>query len=201
MSLCISLNGEIGYYRSQELVDYINNTLEEIGITGQGITTKSIANDVILPGIDTKTSEVSSLQFVAAKLNENPAWKPEIDFTRQRISSDAKEYYILENKSHLICQCAYSGYYVPVDFHDIPLPPGCLFGFGSSYNLCNELKALAAILNLDLGDYSPDLYLLLQQRYQELKNDRLFSEKMLILYLYNMCLGSIMHGLTIVFSG
>jgi hypothetical protein len=201
MSLCISLDGKTGSYRSQELVDYVNNTLNKIGIMGHEINTKLIANDVILPGIDTKTYEISSLQFVAAKLNENPAWKPEIDFTSQRISSDIKEYYILENKSHLICQCAHSGCYVPVNFHDIPLPPGCLFGFGSSFNLCDELKTLAAILNLDLGDYSPDLYLLSQQRYQELKNDRLFSEKMMILYLYNMCLGSIMHGLAVVFSG
>jgi hypothetical protein len=123
------------------------------------------------------------------------------DFTRQRISPDVKEQFILENKSHLICHSRYYGWYVPVDFSRFVLPPELLVSFGSSINLCNELKTIAKTLHFDLGDYNPDLFFLLQQRYDEFKDDPLFSEKMHILYLYNICLGSIKHQLIIDFNG
>jgi hypothetical protein len=201
MSLCISLDGEADHYYSQHLVDNVNRTLKEIGIMDHEIAPQLINSDVILPCIDTKSFDIDCLQFVAAKLKEDPAWRPDADFIRQPINPDVKEQFILENRSHLICHSRYYGCYVPIDFHDISLPPKCLLDFGSSFNLCDELKAIAKILNFDLGDYNPDFDLLLQQRYYELENDPIFSEKMLILYLYNMCLGSIKHKLTIVFCG
>jgi hypothetical protein len=178
MSLSISLAGEIGYYYSQELVDNVNFTLKEIGITDREITTKHMANDVVLPYVDTKCFNIDCLQFVAANLMKNSAWTVETDFISQSINPDVKEQFILENKSHLICHSSYYGCYVPVDFHDIPLPPGLLRDFGSSFNLCNELKEVAEILNFDLGDYNPNFDVLSQQRYSELENDPIASEKM-----------------------
>ena len=68
---------------------------------------------------------------------------------------------------------------------------------GSSINFCNELKEIADKLELDLGSYTPDLELLYENRFKELDNDLLEFEKMLLLFLYNMTLGSIKYDLII----
>lgn len=109
-----------------------------------------------------------------------------------------QEKYILENKSHLICHLSCTGYFIPVKFNSEILPNKYLTTFGSSVNLCNELKEIAGRLRFDLGDYTPDLNLLFDQRIDELENnDPILSEKILILYLYNFCLASIKNGLAI----
>jgi hypothetical protein len=75
MSLCISLIGEVTDDSSQELADDVNLALNDLGVIEYEFTPQVISDDILLPSIDTKCSEIDYLQYVAAKLNEDPLWK------------------------------------------------------------------------------------------------------------------------------
>jgi hypothetical protein len=197
MSLNISLCGKKDEYRIKDKVNDINERLKEIGILNYEFTSKTIPNDTILPWLCLRVSDLDYLKFIAAKLKENPKWTPENNFVNQKIPFDLKQKFIKENKSHLICHSNCFGLYVPVKFRNLSLPSEYLYSFGSSVNLCNELKEIAGRLKLNLGIYTPDLTILHQHRFEELENDPIGFEKMLILYLYNFCLASIKYDLII----
>jgi hypothetical protein len=201
MSLIITLDGRKNEYDIQRQVSSVNEGLKEIGILNYEFSPKSLSDDVILPWLKLSTSDLDYLKFVAAKLKGDSHWIPGMNFVNQKIPFNLKKVFIDENKSHLICHDNYSGIFVPVMFRDTSLPPTCLVNFGSSINLCNELKEIAGRLKLVLGNYNPDLENLHQQRQKELQDDPIGFEKMLVLYLYNFCLASIRHGLIISFSG
>ncbi|MGL6344673.1 MAG: hypothetical protein ACRC80_36675 [Waterburya sp.] len=200
MSLRIRFHGIKGEYYIRQRVIGINEKLKEIGILNYEFIPKTIPNDTILPEPCWRPSDPDYLKFIAAKLKENPKWTPENNFIHQEISFDLKQKFKVENKSHLICNFNNGGgCYVPVKFHNLVLPDQCLSSFGSSINLCNELKEIAGRLKLDLGVYTSDLTLLRQQRFDEFEDDPIWYEKLLILDLHNICLASIKYGLIISF--
>jgi hypothetical protein len=201
MSLVISLDGAIGDYYSRQGIANVNNTLKRIGVLNHELTPMLIPKNTTIPYLNLKCYDIECLQFVAAQLKENPRWKPSSCFTSQSIHPDLKMKFVLENKSHLICHSSIFGCFVPVKFGNLLLPPELLIVFGSSFNLCNELKEIAGRLNFDLGKYNPNFEVLFEQRFNELEDDPIASEKLSMLYMYNMCLGSIKHQLIISFSG
>lgn len=201
MSLIISLKGKKYEYYSREQAVAINKGLREIGILDYEFTPKVISKDVILPKKTLSRADIDYLKFIAAKLRENPKWIPPSNFINQHIPFELKQKFIAENKSHLICHSWYGALFVPVKFNNLSLPPLWLSEhFGFSINLLNELKEIAGRLEFELGDYNPDLAILIQQRFDELEDDPIGFEKILILYLYNFCLASIKYGLLISFS-
>jgi hypothetical protein len=201
MSLIIRLEGQSGEKDIGIMTANINSQLREIGVIHYKFSPKVIPDETILPCLCLRATSISYLKFVAAKFKANPKWIPDESFSSQKITSESYEKFRKENKSHLICHNNSFGCYVPVKFPDSSLPSGCLFSFGSSVNLCNELKEIAGRLQFDLGEYTPDLEVLAQNRWDELEGDQLFFEKAMILYLYNFCLASVQHGLIIHFSG
>jgi hypothetical protein len=201
MSLIIRLEGTANEHDIGILTDKVNYKLREIGISNYKFVPKTILDKTILPSLSLRPASINYLKFIAAKLKDNPKWIPGEAFSGKKISDELYEKFKKENKSHLICHANYCGYYVPVQFPDSSLPSNYLFDFGSSVNLYNELKEIAGRLKFDLGEYTPDLAVLAQNRWNELEGDQLFFEKAMILYLYNFCLASMKHGLIINFSG
>lgn len=195
MSLIIRLIGH--KYGLRKEIAYINEELSQCGLPEYRYSPKVFPSDTVLPWINCRRSDIDYLKFIAAKLQENPKWTPDKDFINQKIPFDLKQKFIAENKSHLICHSYCYGYYVPIDFQNVSLPDRFLDYMGSSINFCNELKDIAGKLKLDLSSYTPDLELLYEQRFKELDNDLLEFEKMLLLFLYNMTLGSINYDLII----
>jgi hypothetical protein len=202
MSSFIRLVGIRDEYRVNETTKYINERIKEVDFSGYEFTSKAISSTTKLPQqIKLRYSEFMRLKLIASELNKDPNWIPSDSFTTQSMSLELKEKYISENKSHLICHVSDNGYFVPVRFNHKILPNSYLTTFGSSINLCNELKEIAGRLRFNLGHYTPDLDLLFHQRIDEFDdNDPISSEKMLILYLYTFCQASIKNGLAINFG-
>lgn len=75
-----------------------------------------------------------------------------------------------------------------------------LRSLGSSISLRDELAWLACKLKLNVKKYNPDFEVLYKEREYEFKDDPLGFEKMLLLYLYNISLASVIHNLIIQFS-
>lgn len=143
MSLVITLSGQEGEHYARQGMANVNSGLKKIGILNHELTLQSISKETVLPYLNLKYYDIERLQFVAAKLKENPQWKPSNNYTSQSIDPDLKKKFVLENRSHLICHYTHSGCFVPVKFHNLSLPPNFLLTFGSSFNLCNELKEVA----------------------------------------------------------
>jgi hypothetical protein len=196
------LVGIDGEYGINETIKYINEKIKGINLSGYEFMSKAISSNTILPQkTKLRYSEFARLKLIASELSKDPNWLPTNPFTAQSMLPRLQEKYILENRSHLICHVSHSGYFIPVKFNDEILPSRCLVTFGSSINLCGELKEIAGRLRFDLGQYTPELDFLFDQKINELEdNDPILSEKMLILYLYNFCLASIKSGLAISFG-
>jgi hypothetical protein len=202
MSTFISLVGIEGEYGIDLTIKSINEKIANINLLRYEFTSQPISNNTVLPQkTKLRYTDFTRLKLIASELDKNPKWTPDNYFTAQSMLPRLQEKYILENKSHLICHLSYTGYFIPVKFNSELLPNKCLMTFGSSINLCNELKEVAGRLRLNLGHYTPDLDLLFDQRIDELEdNDPILSEKILILYLYNFCLASIKNDLAISFK-
>ena len=205
MSLIIRLFGKKSDHDVFRSTSGINETLREIGISDYQFYPKHLPDDITLPWLNIWRSKINYLKNIYLEFKMNPNWTPDSDslfFGEDRyFFFDLAEEIIGENKSHLVWHSNYCSYYVPVEFKNISISDDELKFFGSSINLCHELKDLANKLNLDLGNYTPDFELLYEQRIYELENDPLGFEKMLLLYLYNFCLASIKYDLIIEFSG
>ena len=204
MSLIIRLAGKNDDYNIRQQLAAINENLEEIGLLNYKLSPVRIPSDVILPWMNTAKSNINCLKNLYLELQSNPEWTPnnESIFVGERVFfQDLAEEILGENQSHLVWHYNFCSLYIPVDFNNVSVPDDLLMTLGSSINLCNELREIAVRIDLDLGDYNPDLELLYKQRINELEDDSLCLEKMLILYLYNFCLASIKYNLIIEFSG
>ncbi|NET90608.1 MAG: hypothetical protein F6K45_21360 [Kamptonema sp. SIO1D9] len=178
-----------------------NQMLECCGLPCYRYLPKELSKDTLLPSVQYSSDDLDYLKFIAALLSIDPSWTPDRDFINKQIPFNLKKEIIAENKSHLICHHNCFGQYFPISFQDVDLPNDFLSTMGSSINLRDELVEIAEKLDLSLGEYTPDLDLLYEQRLPELQEDILGFEKMLLLDLYNISLGSIKHNLIINFSG
>ena len=199
MSLVIDLVTK-EFCQFQKKISNINKLLIECDLPVYQYPFKLQSEKYILPSLVCWPSDLDYLKFVGAQLKENPDWTPNKDFVGQRISVDLKRKFIAENKSHLICHENYTGFYIPVDFKDKCLPDMFLRSLGSSISLRDELAWLACKLKLNVKKYNPDFEVLYKEREYEFKDDPLGFEKMLLLYLYNISLASVIHNLIIQFS-
>lgn len=180
----------------------LNDSLVSCGIPTYQYDPNRISDKTQFPYMRYRVSDLDYLKSLAAKLEENPKWVPDRNFVHKKISPDLKKKFIDKNRSHLICHYNYIGYYVPVSFQNACLPSGFLSTIGSSFNLRDELKNIANKLNLNLVTYTPNRELLFEQIYQVvIEGDLLEFEKILLLELYNMALGSIKYNLIINFCG
>ena len=204
MSLIIRLIGKSSDYNVSRILTAMNEELGEIGLSNCQLTPVKLSSDTILPWMNTARSNINCLKNLYLELQLNSEWTPNsesIFVGEQVFFQDLAEEILGEKQSHLVWHHNYCSFYIPVDFKNIPVPRNILMTLSSSVNLCNELKEMASRIDLDLGNYTPDLELLYEQRINELEDDFLCLEKMLILYLYNFCLASIKHNLIIEFSG
>jgi hypothetical protein len=202
MSSFLRLVGIKGEHGIKETIKSINETIEMGDFSNYEFKAKTInVNTKIPQPVKLRYSEFMRLKLIASKLHEDPNWMPDNSFVAQSMPPGLHERYISKNKSHLICHASDHGYLIPVKFNHELLPKAYLTHCGSSVNLCNELKEIASRLKFDLGDYTPDLDFLFDQRIDEFEDgDPILSEKILILYLYNFCLASIKNELAISFG-
>lgn len=158
------------------------------------------------PGIDLSRSDkriLHQLKTIALELEYNPQWTPGDNslFVNQPIYLDLLKEVFGDKQSHFIYHNNYSGCYVTLSFNNISVPYDFIFNIGSSINLAQELREVADKLNLELGDYTPDLVPLARKRYDELIEDPIGDAKFMLLELYNMAIASIKYNLILVFSG
>ena len=158
-----------------------------------------------LPGIDLNLTDkiiLRRLKTIALELEYKPSWSPESDslFVDQPIYLDLLKEVFGEKQSHFIWHYDWCGYYVPVNFGNVPVPYDFLAYTGSSINLCNEIQEIAAKLKFNLGAYTPYLRTLAEQRFDELANDLFGVEKLMLLELYNIAVASVKYNLLISFA-
>lgn len=198
----------------RKMVDGINEELSFYGLPNYdpnySIFTEITNGNIILPGdyepgIDLSLSDkriLRQLKTIALELEYNSQWSPGDDslFINQPIYLDLLKEVFGEKQSHFIVHNSYSGCYVPLNFNNISVPYDFISNIGSSINLINELREVADKLNLELGDYTPDLFALAKERYDELIEDPIGDAKLMLLELYNIAFASIKYNLIISFA-
>ncbi|NET91149.1 MAG: hypothetical protein F6K45_24170 [Kamptonema sp. SIO1D9] len=204
MSLIISLIENKQEPYTADIYYYLNEQIRKIGILNYQLTSKSIPKNAILPRIRLSPSDLNFLKNLFLELEYNSNWSINNNYLfigEKVFFEDIATDILKDKKSHLISHYNFCGYYVPIDFQGFSVPNEFLKYIGSSINLIDELKCMANKINLDFGNYTPDLKVVYNQRINEFENDFLGFEKLLILYLYNICLASIKYNLVINFSG
>lgn len=204
MSLIIRLIGKKEEYKIIDELNALNQSLRDIGISNSPLRPQTISGNTVFPWICLSPSDINYLKNLFLEIKSDSTWtcKSNFTFVGERVFLEDLAKDILKDRlSHLLWHYNFCGYYVPLDFEDLTVTRDFLMYIGSSINLHSELKEISNRIELDLGDYTPDLELLYKQRITELENDSLCFEKMLILYLYNFCLASIRYNLVINFSG
>lgn len=102
-----------------------------------------------------------------------------------------------EGISHLVCDIRCTVFYIPVLFDKVIYKAG--FGsICSSISLREELEEIAEKLNLDIGEYTPNIDVLIKRSKEEFKFDFLGGHKLTLLCLYNLVLASISYGSAII---
>lgn len=215
------MSGAIGYYVSnssknfREWVDAVNEDLLNYGISPYepdfNLYDKYEQGKVVLPGyhdlpgMDLYTSKkaiIRRLKTIALEFEYDPSWTPDNDalFIGQPIIYELVEEVFQGKRPHFITHVLHCGYYVPVDFGDVQLPYWDLQTLGSSFSLFHELEEVARKLNFDLGEYTPNFINLHERMIEEFFDEPLYNEKLVLLELYNITLGSIKNNIAIVFS-
>lgn len=181
----------------QEILSRIYETLNNYGLPSY--SEPPYLDKVKLPSLSWPYSTNRLLDPLAARCILKPHWR--VSSLRENEISVSEKHIqeILYNRnSHVVCLPRSGGYYVPVEIDQV-IGPSFPF-LGSSIAFSKELETIALCINLELGEYLPDLDYLYDLRKDELEGDIFESEKWRILYLYNMSLASIAWNSAIVFS-
>ncbi|KPQ38783.1 MAG: hypothetical protein HLUCCO16_11235 [Phormidium sp. OSCR] len=204
MSLSISLaKGFSNKFRetffNRDLIK-INSVLEASNLPIYFESLDRTVEEKVLPEMNLTYSQLHQLRYIAAKIIEDSTLNFDLDQRkRYKIPTKLRNKIYLERKSHLICHSDFDGYYIPIDF-ELVIQDRELGGWlGSSIRLHEELKKIAAKLNLNLGTYTPDLNQLYEMRKQELEADPLGGIKLILLGLYNVTTASIHYNSAIIF--
>ena len=201
ISLVKSFSSTSVFDRIQEDFVAINKTLQKQGLPAHMETVDSGEENLKFPEVCWRYSSIHYLRYLAAKFIENPLWVPDkASANKSKIPARLCKQICEEKQSHLICHSDFDGYYLPIDFELIIFDREVGVCLGSSVQLHKELEDLAKKLNLDLGDYTPDLEELFKVREREFKKDFLGTHKWLLLCLYNIATASILYESAIRFT-
>lgn len=203
MSLIIDLTGKKEEFKIMDRLNYLNQELKSIGISNNPLIPQTIPKNSILPWLRLRPSDLFALTNLFLEIKADPTWTEDDSLTfvgASKFFPDLAQDIFKDKPSHLISHYNVCGYYVPLDFENLTVTDDFLRYIGSSVCLDRELREMADRINLDLGNYTPDLETLYKERIDELENDFFCFEKFLILYLHNFCLASIKHNLIIEFG-
>ncbi|MBE9207932.1 hypothetical protein IQ244_15650 [Nostoc sp. LEGE 06077] len=186
-----------------DLVD-INNVLQQQGLPTHQEAFGEWVQNLEFPQLSWSYSTIHYLRYFAARFIENRGWNPTVeDSNKKDIPTYLGDYIFELKKSHLICHSDCNGYYLPIDFETVIYDqnlPG--YWLGSSIYLVKELEYLAELLSFNLGEFTPNLNKVYEQRKEELdnKSDFLSVHKSLLLDLYNVAQASVEYGSAIAFT-